>query len=112
LERLLKVKQTQKDEAMHIEETQSLVTEIEILKVVLHLLSRRKRKQVNDNDSNIKTQHENKKGFNEVLLFLNYHGMSMSIDAFYLGIFKSEVARQCDFALMANNDLVEALNQR
>jgi hypothetical protein len=40
LERLLKVKQRQKDEAMHIEDTQRLVTEIEMLKVVLRLVRR------------------------------------------------------------------------
>jgi len=37
LERLLKAKQRQKEEAMYIEETQRLVTEIEMLKVVLYL---------------------------------------------------------------------------
>ncbi len=41
LERLLKVKQKQKEEAMHIEDTQRLVTEIEMLKVVLFLVNRR-----------------------------------------------------------------------
>jgi hypothetical protein len=41
LERLLKTKRRQKEEAMHIEDTQRLVTEIEMLKVVLHLVSRR-----------------------------------------------------------------------
>ncbi len=35
LERLLETKQRQKEEAMHIEDSQGLVTEIEILKVVL-----------------------------------------------------------------------------
>jgi hypothetical protein len=41
LERLLKVKRRQKEEeAMHIEDTQRLVTEIEILKVVLYLVCR------------------------------------------------------------------------
>lgn len=34
------VKQTQKEVAMHIEDTERLVTEIEMLKVVLHLVSR------------------------------------------------------------------------
>jgi hypothetical protein len=34
LEQLLKVKQRQKEEAMHIEDTQRLVTEIEMLKVI------------------------------------------------------------------------------
>jgi hypothetical protein len=41
LRRLLEIKQRQKDEAMHIEDTQRLVTEIEILKVVLYLVSRK-----------------------------------------------------------------------
>jgi hypothetical protein len=45
LERLLKLKRRQKDEAMHIEDTKRLVTEIEMLKVVLRLVSRRRRKQ-------------------------------------------------------------------
>ena len=40
LERLLKVKQRQKEEAIHIEDTQRLVTEIEMLKVVLYLACR------------------------------------------------------------------------
>ena len=40
LERLLKVKQRKKEEAMHIEDTQRLVTEIEMLKVVLYLVCR------------------------------------------------------------------------
>ena len=39
LERLLQVKQRQKEEAMQIEDTQRWVTaEIEMLKVVLHLM--------------------------------------------------------------------------
>jgi hypothetical protein len=42
LERLLKIKERQKDEAMHIEDTQTLVTEIEMLKVVLNLVSTRR----------------------------------------------------------------------
>jgi CRISPR/Cas system Type II protein with McrA/HNH and RuvC-like nuclease domain len=37
LERLLKIKKREKQEANHIEDTQRLVTEIEMLKVVLHL---------------------------------------------------------------------------
>jgi hypothetical protein len=45
LERLLKVKQRQKEEAMHIEDTQRLVTEIEMLKVVLYLVNRNHRQQ-------------------------------------------------------------------
>ena len=40
LERLLKAKRRQKEEAMHIEDTQRLVTEIEMLKVVLYLVCR------------------------------------------------------------------------
>ena len=40
LERLLKLKARQKEEAMHIEDTQRLVTEIEILKVVFYLVCR------------------------------------------------------------------------
>jgi hypothetical protein len=43
LRRLLEMKQRQKDEAMHIEDTQRLVTEIEMLKVVLFLVSRKQR---------------------------------------------------------------------
>jgi hypothetical protein len=43
LKRLLKIKQKQKEEAMHIEDTERLVTEIEMLKVVLYLISRDKR---------------------------------------------------------------------
>jgi methyl coenzyme M reductase beta subunit len=41
LRRLLEVKGRQKEEAMHIEDTQRLVTEIEILKVVLYLVTRK-----------------------------------------------------------------------
>jgi len=42
LRKLLKVKQRQKDEeAMRIEDTQRLVTEIEMIKVVLYLASRK-----------------------------------------------------------------------
>jgi hypothetical protein len=40
LEWLLKRKESAKDEAMHIEDTQRLVTEIEMLKVVLRLVRR------------------------------------------------------------------------
>src|ERR671923_757249 len=36
LRRLLELKQRQKEQAMHIEDTQRLVTEIEMLKVVLY----------------------------------------------------------------------------
>jgi hypothetical protein len=41
LRKLLVVKQRQKEEADHIEDTQRLVTEIEMLKVVLYLVSRK-----------------------------------------------------------------------
>jgi hypothetical protein len=41
LRRLLEIKQRQKEEAMHIEDTQRLVTEIEMLKFVLCLVSRK-----------------------------------------------------------------------
>jgi hypothetical protein len=40
LERLLKAKRRQKEEAMHIEDTQRLVAEIEMLKVLLYLVRR------------------------------------------------------------------------
>ena len=40
LRRLLETKQRQKEQAMHIEDTQRLVTEIEMLKVVLYLVNR------------------------------------------------------------------------
>jgi methyl coenzyme M reductase beta subunit len=43
LRRLLEIKQRQKEEADHIEDTQRLVTEIEMLKVVLYLVSRKSR---------------------------------------------------------------------
>jgi hypothetical protein len=46
LRRLLEVKERQKEEAMHIENTERLVTEIEMLKVVLYLVSRRRSKVV------------------------------------------------------------------
>jgi hypothetical protein len=45
LERLLKSKRRQKEEAMYIEDTERIVTEIEMLKVVLYLVSRDKRKK-------------------------------------------------------------------
>src|SRR5688500_16789119 len=41
LERLLKTKRRQKEEAMLMEDTERLVTEIEMLKVVLYLVSRK-----------------------------------------------------------------------
>jgi len=44
LRRLLEIKQRQKEEeAYHIEDTQRLVTEIEMLKVVLYLMCRKQR---------------------------------------------------------------------
>jgi hypothetical protein len=43
LERLLKVKRRQKEEATQIEDTQRLVTEIEMLKAVLYLVCRNRR---------------------------------------------------------------------
>jgi hypothetical protein len=43
LERLLKLKRRQKEEAMHIADTQRLVEEIEMLKVVLYLVCRKDR---------------------------------------------------------------------
>ena len=45
LRKLLEVKQRQKDEADHIEDTQRLVTEIEMLKVVLSLVCRENRRR-------------------------------------------------------------------
>jgi hypothetical protein len=41
LRQLLEVKQRQKDESMHIEDAQRLVTEIEMLKMVLYLICRK-----------------------------------------------------------------------
>ena len=52
LERLLKAKQRQKEEAMHIEDTQRLVTEIEMLKVVSYLVSTEERRNSNKKDDN------------------------------------------------------------
>jgi hypothetical protein len=43
LEVLLKVKERQKAEVIHIEDTQRLVTEIEMFRVVLHLVRRSKK---------------------------------------------------------------------
>src|SRR5918995_489905 len=45
LERLLKVKRRQKEEAMEREDTERLVTEIEMLKVVLFLVCRNRGKE-------------------------------------------------------------------
>ena len=44
LRQLLKVKRRQKEEAMHIEDTERWVTELEMLKVVLYLVARRSKK--------------------------------------------------------------------
>jgi hypothetical protein len=43
LEALLKVKERQKEETMHIEDTQRLFTEIEMLQVILYLVARKSR---------------------------------------------------------------------
>ncbi len=45
LRRLLEIKQRQKEEADHIEDTQRLVTEIEMLKVVLFLVCNNRGKE-------------------------------------------------------------------
>ena len=44
----LKEKQRQKEEAMHVEDTERLVTEIEMLKVVLYLVMRSNRRRIQD----------------------------------------------------------------
>jgi hypothetical protein len=41
LEAILKIKEREKEQAMYIEDTRRLVTEIGMLNVVLHLVSRR-----------------------------------------------------------------------
>jgi hypothetical protein len=41
----LKTKRRQKEEAIHIEDTEMLVTEIEVLKMVLFLVCRNRRKE-------------------------------------------------------------------
>jgi tRNA A37 N6-isopentenylltransferase MiaA len=43
LRELLKLKEKENEKAIHIEDTQRLVTEIEMLKVVLYLVSRKSR---------------------------------------------------------------------
>jgi hypothetical protein len=48
LRRLLEIKQRQKEEADHIEDTQRLVTEIEMLKVVLFLVCRKQQKYLGE----------------------------------------------------------------
>jgi hypothetical protein len=45
LERLLKKKERAKDEAMQMEDTQRLVTEIEMIKVVLRLVCRKRKEK-------------------------------------------------------------------
>jgi hypothetical protein len=45
LRQLLEIKQRQKEEADHIEDTQRLVTEIEMLKVVLYLVCTKDKKK-------------------------------------------------------------------
>jgi hypothetical protein len=45
LERLFEKKRRQKEQAMHIEDTERLVTEIEMLKVVLFLVCRNRRRE-------------------------------------------------------------------
>jgi hypothetical protein len=45
LRQLLELKQRQKEEADHIEDTQRLVTEIEMLKVVLYLVCTKDKKK-------------------------------------------------------------------
>jgi hypothetical protein len=49
LERLLKKKKRQKEEATYIEDTQRLVTEIEMLKVVRYLVCRNMKNDSNNN---------------------------------------------------------------
>jgi hypothetical protein len=46
LEGLLRLKERQKEEAMRMEDTQRLVTEIEMLKVVLYLVCRNNRRSL------------------------------------------------------------------
>jgi len=47
LEQLLKVKEREKQEAMHIEDTPRLVMEIEMLRVILHLVMSRSEERHN-----------------------------------------------------------------
>jgi hypothetical protein len=60
LEQLLKVKQRQKEEAMCTEDTQRLVTETEMLKVVLYLVGTKQQKQHQEGNNN-KKKGEDKK---------------------------------------------------
>jgi hypothetical protein len=50
----LKAKQRQKEEAMHIEDTQRLVTEIEILKVILYLVAEERRRSNKKDDITVR----------------------------------------------------------
>ena len=51
LERLLEKKRRQKEEAKHIEDTERLVTEIEMLKVVLFLVCRNRGKEEEEKET-------------------------------------------------------------
>jgi hypothetical protein len=62
LERHLKAKQRQKEEAMHIEDTQRLVTEIEMLKVVSYLVSTEERRNSNKKDDNSSLKYKRRGG--------------------------------------------------
>src|SRR5687768_17954329 len=61
LDRLLKAKQRQKEEAMHIEDTQRLVTEIEMLKVVSYLVSTEERRNSNKKDDNSSLKYKRRR---------------------------------------------------
>jgi hypothetical protein len=68
LERLFKVKERQKDEAIHMEDTQRLVTEIEMLKFVLYLVNRNRNGNRNIlNNSTMPEQKNEKKKEKELL---------------------------------------------
>jgi hypothetical protein len=62
LKQLLQVKEREYDQAMHIEDTQRLVTEIEMLKFVLYLVNRKQK------GSTIRTTTIH--SHNQVLLYL------------------------------------------
>jgi hypothetical protein len=55
LERLLEKKRRQKEEAKHIEDTERLVTEIEMLKVVLFLVCRNRGKEEEEKEQKSST---------------------------------------------------------
>jgi hypothetical protein len=61
LEQLLKRKQRQKDEAMHMQDTQRLIAEIEMLKVVLYLVCRKYRKKSEREGKREEEKEENKR---------------------------------------------------